>query len=55
MGDKAKLQELPTPIGDFVIENAKGVHTPNGTYFHYSEVCELLKKYDLLTSNSKYR
>jgi len=33
------------PIGDFIIANAKGVAGKDGVYYHYSEVCTLLKKY----------
>ena len=36
-------QELEKPIGDFIIENGKGVHGHDGIYYHYSEVCKLLK------------
>jgi hypothetical protein len=39
------MEELEKPIGDFVIKNAKGTQTENGVYYHYSEVCTLLKKY----------
>ena len=39
------LVEMPKPIGDFVLKHAKGVSTDNGMYFHYSDVCLLLKKY----------
>jgi hypothetical protein len=33
------------PIGKFIINNAKGTETQNGVYYHYSEVCALLKKH----------
>lgn len=36
---------IPKPIGDFILENAKGVQLFDGRYYHYSEVCGLLKKY----------
>ena len=39
-------EELPKPIGDFIIENAKGVMGNDGMYYHYSEVCKMLKKYN---------
>jgi len=38
------MNNIEEPIGKFVIENAKGVQTENGVYYHYSEVCRLLKK-----------
>lgn len=31
------------PIGDFIIENATGVQGQDGVYYHYSEVCKLLR------------
>lgn len=34
--------EMEKPIGDFIIKNAKGITTPSGVYYHYSEVCKLL-------------
>lgn len=39
-----KEEELTKPIGDFVIENATGVQREDGRYYHYSEVCSLIKK-----------
>lgn len=39
---------IPKPIGAFILDNVpieKRVITPNGVYIHYSDVCELLKKY----------
>lgn len=38
-------REVETPVGDFILKNAKGVTTKNGTYYHYSEVCELLNSF----------
>ena len=37
-------EEITLPIGDFVINNATGVQLAGGAYYHYSEVCKLLKK-----------
>lgn len=37
--------EIPKPIGSFIIQNAKGVSLSDGQYYHYSEVCKLLKLY----------
>jgi len=39
--EENKIEE---PIGKFIIENAKGTETQNGVYYHYNEVCTLLKK-----------
>jgi len=34
------------PIGDFVLNNAKHwIEKSDGNYYHYSEVCQLLRKY----------
>jgi hypothetical protein len=40
--------EMPEPVGKFIIDNIpmeKVFTTANGAYYHYSEVCGLLKKY----------
>ena len=39
------LHEINKPIGQFILDNAEGVQLPDGAYYHYSKVCELLKKY----------
>lgn len=44
---------LKEPIGTFVIENAKGIQGRDGTYYHYSEVCVLLKRYQKLIESGK--
>ena len=49
-----KLIELPKPKGDFILENAKGISLPNGQYYHYSEVVQLLTKYESLPMDWKY-
>tara|TARA_R110000850_G_scaffold258239_1_gene384738 strand:+ start:81 stop:383 length:303 start_codon:yes stop_codon:yes gene_type:complete len=41
-----KELEIKKPIGDFIIKNAEGTQTENGVYYHYSEVCTLLKSYE---------
>lgn len=46
-----KLYDINTPIGSFVIENASGVQAGDGRYFHYQEVCALLKKYEQVLAN----
>jgi len=38
--------EIKKPTGDFILTNAEGTQTENGVYYHYSEVCNLLKKYE---------
>lgn len=40
------MQEPKKPIGDFIIKNSKGTQTENGVYYHYTEVCRLLKLYE---------
>lgn len=40
-----ELLEIPEPIGKFIIDNAKGVAGGDGVYYHYAEVCKLLKLY----------
>jgi hypothetical protein len=39
------LMDIPPPIGDFIMKNATGVMSDNGMLYHYSEVCNLLKRY----------
>lgn len=46
-GDEV-VKEVPMekPIGDFIFEqNTPHVQLPDGAYYHYSDVCTLLKKY----------
>jgi len=38
-------QEIPKPVGDFIINNAEGIELPDGVYYHYTEVIKLLKLY----------
>lgn len=40
------LLEIPKPIGSFIIENSTGVQGNDGVYYHYAEVCKLLKLYE---------
>jgi hypothetical protein len=37
------LEEVIKPIGDFIIENATALKGQDGAYYHYAEVCKLLK------------
>ena len=39
------LEALPEPVGKFIIDNATGTNTNTGTFYHYSDVCRLLKLY----------
>ena len=39
------MEKLEKPIGDFILENSKGTQTEDGVYYHYTDVCSLLKKY----------
>jgi hypothetical protein len=41
--DDDGLEEIKEPIGKFIIENATPVQGNDGAYFHYSDVCKLLK------------
>jgi hypothetical protein len=34
---------IEPPIGDFIVENANATELADGYYYHYSEVCKLLK------------
>jgi hypothetical protein len=36
-------EEIVKPIGDFIIANATAIEGQDGAYYHYSEVCKLLK------------
>jgi hypothetical protein len=40
-----ELVEIPEPVGNFIMENANGVMGNDGMYYHYADVCTLLKKY----------
>jgi predicted metalloendopeptidase len=47
---KEEFVEITEPTGKFIIENATGIQLPDGAYYHYSEVCKLLKLYALKDS-----
>jgi hypothetical protein len=36
---------IERPIGEFILNNGAGVMGVNGMYYHYAEVCRLLKMY----------
>ncbi len=41
-------EEIPEPVGKFILDNVpieKQLEMPNGIYFHYADVCTLLKLY----------
>jgi len=42
-----KENEIKEPIGSFILkqEDIIGLPTNNGMYYHYSDVCKLLKRY----------
>lgn len=42
-----KLNKVPKPVGKFILDNAEGTQTDTGTYYHYSEVCSLVKNYHI--------
>ena len=37
------FEEIKPPIGKFIIDNAVSVQGSDGAYYHYSEVCKLLR------------
>lgn len=39
------MEELPKPVGDFILKHAVGVEGNDGMYYHYSDVCRLLCQY----------
>ncbi len=41
-----ELQEIPEPVvSQFIIDNAKGLMGNDGMYYHFIDVCKLLKLY----------
>ena len=40
-----ELEEIQMPIGNFIMNNAKGVMCDDGVYYHYAQVCRLLRLY----------
>lgn len=45
--DDNHLNEIPEPMGNFILNNDfKFTRTPKGNYYHYSEVCRILREYD---------
>ncbi len=40
------LEEVQKPIGNFIINNAKGTPLADGQYYHYGEVIKLLRLYE---------
>lgn len=41
-----ELEDIKPPIGQFIIDSGvKALETQNGHYYHYSDVCILLKKF----------
>lgn len=40
-----ELEETPEPVGKFIIDNSEGIWMNDGKYYHYSEVCRLLRCY----------
>lgn len=43
-----------TPIGNFILDNIQGIQTNNGMYYHYADVCNLLKKRDETIQSNPY-
>lgn len=37
------LKEIPKPIGEFIMDNKKGIQLNNGTYYHYTDVIDLIR------------
>lgn len=46
MDDFDDTEDIEEPIGAFILQqpDIKGIQTPTGTYYHYSEVCQLLRR-----------
>ena len=43
--EELKLHELPEPIGNFILNSEfEGIALTDGQYYHYSDVCTLLKR-----------
>lgn len=42
---EGQLKELEKPVGDFVIKNGNAHILKGGAYYHYSDVCRMLKSY----------
>ena len=40
-----ETEEIQKPIGDFIFDNAEGQMGVDGAYYHYSDVCTLIKLY----------
>jgi len=55
MEENDDMFEIPIepPIGNFIIENATGVIGNDGVYYHYSEVCKLLRLYEKVMNERK--
>lgn len=45
-------EELEQPIGQFILDNAKGIQKEDGMYYHYSDVCHLIKKHSSIRTHS---
>jgi len=43
LGEETLFQPIEPPIGDFIFENANAIQLKDGYYYHYSEVCKLIK------------
>ena len=43
--DDPDLIDIEPPIGDFIINNITGVMCNDGVYYHFGEVCKLLRLY----------
>lgn len=44
--DLSGIKEIPLepPTGDFIMKHAKGVAGVDGQYYHYAEVCSLIRR-----------
>ena len=54
-----ELKNIPEPTGNIILKfipPEKEIQGPNGTYYHYADVCTLIKKYrkELLTNFCQY-
>lgn len=52
-----KFKKLKKPVGQFIIDqkDIKGMPTNNGTYYHYSDVCTLLKRFKKMKTTNEFR
>jgi len=40
-----ETEEIPKPIGDYIMSNSKHIQREDGAYYHYADVCRLIRNY----------